>query len=201
MLSYKFVRGKARLKKVKELPPPLGVVQQKDGTLAPAQFYVPTPPAGRALIPTLEVTEESEMLGTFYASASDGTRHLTEMRGKGFEWADRLTTRPLPRCDAWLSFFLQLFPGMVWGLETVMMPPPKMTDLMQKLYFRLLLKLDVNRHIAKEWRMLPERFHGLGLPNFVALSFAAKVYFLQRHFGFEDAVGEMMMQAFEAFVL
>lgn len=49
--------------------------------------------------------------------------------------------------------------------------------------------------------MLPERFHGLGLPNFVVLSFAAKVYFMQQHFGFEDAIGKIMRQVFKAFVL
>lgn len=49
-------------------------------------------------------------------------------------------------------------------------------------------KLGVNSYIAQEWQMFPEpeRYHGLGLPNFVALSLAAKVYFMQQHFGFKE---------------
>ena len=65
-----------------------------------------------------------------------------------------------------------LMPAMVFGLETVIMLPKKMEKLMQNLYFRFLPILGVNRHITKGWRMLPERYHGLGLPNFVVLYFA-----------------------------
>ena len=49
--------------------------------------------------------------------------------------------------------------------------------------------------------MLPERFHGLGLPNFVVLCLAAKILFMQYHLGFEEAVGEMVLQAYESFLI
>ena len=47
--------------------------------------------------------------------------------------------------------------------------------------------------------MLPEWFQGLGLPNFVVLCLAEKIFFMQCHLDFEEAVGEMMLQAYEAF--
>ena len=88
-----------------------------------------------------------------------------------------------------------LMPAMVFGLETVIMSPKKMEKLMQNLYFKVLPILGVNRHITKEWRMLSESYHGLGLPNFVVLCFAAKLFFLQCQLGFDAASGEMLTQA------
>ena len=81
------------------------------------------------------------------------------------------------------------------------MTPSKLDKLMHSLYFQILPYLGINRHITKEWRMLPERYQGLGLPNFVVWSLAAKISFVQRHLGFNNAAGQMMMQAFEAFLM
>ena len=49
--------------------------------------------------------------------------------------------------------------------------------------------------------MLPEYFQGLGLPDFVVLAFACKVFFLQCHWGFEGATARMVMLTFESFML
>ena len=49
--------------------------------------------------------------------------------------------------------------------------------------------------------MLPEWFQGLGLPNFVVLCLAGKIFSMQSHLKFEEAVGEMMLQAYEAFLI
>ena len=40
-MTYKFVSGKARLKKVKDLPEPLGWITRKDGTEALAHLLIP----------------------------------------------------------------------------------------------------------------------------------------------------------------
>ena len=90
---------------------------------------------------------------------------------------------------------------MTWGLVVVNMAPEKLDKMRQALYFKILPFLGVNPHITKEWRMLPERFHGLGLLNFVVLCLAAKIFFMQCHLGFVEAVGEMVLQAYEAFLI
>ena len=70
---------------------------------------------------------------------------------KGNGWLDRLQTKPLPTRDAWLSFFLQLYPEMIWGLSTVIMPTNKLEQEFQRLYYKCLLKLGVNHcTIARE---------------------------------------------------
>ena len=49
--------------------------------------------------------------------------------------------------------------------------------------------------------MLPKQFQGLGLPDFVVLALASKIFFLQCHWGFEGATAEMVMSTFETFML
>ena len=49
--------------------------------------------------------------------------------------------------------------------------------------------------------MLPARFHGLGLPNFVVVAFAKKVFYVQCHWGAIDAPGYMLQWAYENVVV
>ena len=49
--------------------------------------------------------------------------------------------------------------------------------------------------------MLPEMYQGLGLPNFILVAFAAKVYFLQCHWGFEGATSDALQFAYETFLI
>ena len=49
--------------------------------------------------------------------------------------------------------------------------------------------------------MLPARFHGLGLPNFVVVAFAKKIFYVQCHWGATDAPRYMLQWAYENFVV
>ena len=49
--------------------------------------------------------------------------------------------------------------------------------------------------------MLPERYQELGLPNFGVWSLVAKLSFVQKQLGFNDTAGQMMMQAYDAFLM
>ena len=199
--SYKFPNGRAKLKELEDLPAPIGEVVRKDGTIAPAHITIPQPDGSVLPIVTLNVDEPSKMLGMHFAPIGDTTHHMEMMKKKGLDWVDRIATRPLPRRDAWLSFHAQLFPGMVWGLVAVIMRPQKLDDLIQSLYYKILPHLGVNRNITKPWRTLPERFQGLGLPNFVVVAFAAKVHFIQCNWGFKEAASELMRYAFECHLI
>ena len=117
------------------------------------------------------------------------------------EWADRIETRLLPARDAWLSYFLQLFPGMSWGLATVCLLPKQLDVQLRKVWYRVLPFLGVRRNIKLLWRTLLERFQGLGMPNFVVVAFAVKVFFLQCHWGFEGATADSMHWCYENFLV
>lgn len=199
--SYKFVKGVPRMKRVNELPEPSHHVTV-DGKVHPSHITIPQPDGSSVPIPTFEVDAPSKMLGYWFSPAGDGKKHVGSLRKKGLDWVDNQATKPLPPCDAWLSFHMQLIPGMSWGLLAVTMSPQKLEDAIMSVYFKILPSLRVNRHITKGWRMTPARFQGLGMPNFVVWSFASKVYFLQCFWGFRDhAVGEMLHHAYEAFLM
>ena len=70
---------------------------------------------------------------------------------KGLDWADCLLTKPVSRGDAWLSFYMQLCPGIMWGLVTVCMPPQLLDRSFQRVYAAALPFLGVSSKIKKEW--------------------------------------------------
>jgi len=201
LMAYKFVKGRAKLKSLKDLPPAKAEVIGKDGSIAPAHVSIPQPDGSTAWIQTFEVTEASKMLGLHFAPCGNSKTHIEKMRQKGLDWVDCLNTKPLPRRDAWFSFDMQLFPAMSWGLVAVVMSPKKLEEMMQSLYYRVLPCLGINRCITKEWRMLPERYVGLGLPNFVVITLAKKFFFLQCTWEALDAPGKMLKWAYENFVI
>ena len=149
-------RGKACQKMIKDLPSPRSLIETDvTGEMAPSHISIPQPYRSMVPIPTLEVDEPSKMLGVYICPAGEGIKHVG--------WLDRLQTKPLPTKDVWLSFFLQLYPGMSWGLPTIIMPPNKLEQEFQQLYYKCLSKLGVNRCITREWRMLSPRCLGFGM--------------------------------------
>ena len=143
--------GESCLKRIKDLPPPGSLIEiAATREMSPSHISIPHPDGSRVPIPTLGVDEPSNMLGLYFCLAGEGKKHVTSMTANGNEWLDRLQTKPLPTRDAWLSFFLQLYPEMIWGLSTVIMPTNKLEQEFQRLYYKCLLKLGVNRCIARE---------------------------------------------------
>ncbi|KAL7534941.1 hypothetical protein ACHAXR_006173 [Thalassiosira sp. AJA248-18] len=158
-MSDKCVNGKMRLKSRSQLPAPSALIEvKKDGTitLEPSHISIPQPDGTMAPIPTVDVATATEMLGVFFAPVGNGAPHITDMREKGVKWAGRLEVQLLPICDIWLSFFLQLYPGMAYGLASSVLKPAKLGELIQALYYKILPLVGVNRCITKAWRMLPE---------------------------------------------
>ena len=110
---YKFVRGKPQMKRMEELPTPIGqVVIYYEGTRAPAHIRIPQPDGSTALIPTLKITESAKGLGVYFNVVGGGTDHLSHIQEKGMMRIDKLDPKLLPTRYAWMSFFLQLFLGM-----------------------------------------------------------------------------------------
>jgi hypothetical protein len=115
---------------------------------------------------------------------------------------DRLQTKPLPCHDVQLSFQLQLFPAISWGLVTVCLPPRKLDTMYQRLNEKALLLLGVNRKIKKEWRTLPEMYQGLALPNFPLIALAEKISFIFANWGFQRvAHSDAMAMAYENYII
>ena len=155
-LLYWYDKGRAKMRTIGTLPTPTALITMPDGSSAPSHLRVPLPDGSSAPIPTLRNNNTSLMLGVHWSPTSGGGTHVVEMAKKGYNWADRMRSRPLPYDLAWRSFNLQLQPGMSWGICTVVMPPKKILAQFQKVYFQCLPSLNVNRHIDLPWRLLPE---------------------------------------------
>ena len=200
LMSYKFPNGVPRLKQPHELPPPIATVKDDSGRTLPCHITVPQPDGSHVPIPTLNVKDPSEMLGFWFNPLGDGIKHVSSIKQKGINWVDRNVTRPLSRSDTWLSFYMQLIPGMTWGLLAVTMPPEQLEKEIMSLYYKILPLVGVNRNITKGWRTIPCRYQGLGMPNFVVLVLACKLHFLMCFWGFNNhVVGIMLYHAYEAF--
>jgi hypothetical protein len=192
LLSYKFVNGIARLRRLRELPRYEMVVPQHDGSSAPIQI--------------VDVTVAKKTLGVFtkpdstpcHKTAKDRrTEQLQYMIEKGITWQKRIAGSRLSTRDRWFSFFRQTKPSMQYGIEAVMDPPDVVTNAFQAFYFMTLPHLGVNRYITQEWRMLPHQYQGLGLPNMALEKLGKSISWLHRHWGVKEGVGLILKAAFE----
>jgi hypothetical protein len=98
---------------------------------------------------------------------------------KRIDWGDQLYSRLLPHPEAWMSFTLQLFPGMSWGISTIVLSPCKFFLATKPVYYKCLTLLEVQCYIELPWQTLPKAFQGIGLPNFALLSLALKLQLIQ----------------------
>ena len=206
LLSYKWSNGRARLKKVNELPS-IGhefVVNGPNGeqpVVHPAHVTIPQPDGSNAPIRTHDLKDAVKMLGFYHALDPKEHPHVDAMVKKGVDWVDKIATGNLHPRDVWMGFFAQILPGINWGLVATVLHPQALQDAYQSFYYKLLPILGVNRNIGKEWRTLPERYQGLGLPDFEVHALSKKIHFLQRKWDGKDATSNMTGTTYEAFMI
>jgi hypothetical protein len=81
-----------------------------EGRIYPVHISIPQPDGPDAPIETHNATTASKMLGIHFSTAGNLSMNVAHMAQKGMNWVDCLCTKPVSRGDAWLSFYLQLFP-------------------------------------------------------------------------------------------
>jgi hypothetical protein len=119
-----------------------------------------------------------------------------------FDPRRRALTQPVCKNNAWLSFYLQLFPALSWGLVTVCIPLKKLDTKSQWVYEKALPFLHVNCKIKQEWRTLPEQYQGLGMPIMPLLALLVKLSFLLSNWGFMgQAHSKALAMAYDDFLL
>jgi hypothetical protein len=113
-MDYKFICGRAKMKSLHDPPEPTQYISE-GGSLFPSHITIPQPVRPDAPIITHDVTTASKVLGVDFSPAGNSTMHMERMVQKFLDWVDCLRSKPLSRRDAWLSFYMQLFPGISWG--------------------------------------------------------------------------------------
>jgi hypothetical protein len=98
-----------------------------------------------------------------------------------------------------MSIDLVLVPKILYGAVTLSHPPAKLEKAFQSIYYKLLPSLGVNRCITKSYRMLPEKYQGLALPNPNIWVLAAKLILIREHWELDTTLGNMLTHAYQAF--
>ena len=73
----------------------------------------------------------------------------------------------------------QLYPKLIYGAVALTQDPDKLKVAFQLVWYSLLPSLKVNRHIFKEFCMLPLRFQGLALPNLNIDVISSKIHMIR----------------------
>ncbi len=200
-LDYKYTNGCAQMKSLHDLPAPSQYISE-DGELFPSHISIPQPVGPGAPIIRHDISTASKMLGVHFSPAGNSGMHVEHMVQKGLDWVDCLRAKPLSRGDTWMSFYLQLFPGISWGLDTVCLHPHKLDTMIQRVYAKALPLLGVNGKIKKAWRTLPKMFQGLALSNFPLVALAEKITFLLSNWGFPGiAHSNSLAMAYDNFLM
>ncbi len=131
-MIYRHIRDQATLASESDLPAPICMIPQSEGPPPPSHLTVPLPDSTSAPIPTLPTKHASLMLGIWFR----GSKHMLEMCRKGHIWADKLHAQPLSHLEAWTSFTLQLYPGIFWGISTVVLFPHELFEATRPVYFK-----------------------------------------------------------------
>ncbi len=87
------------------------------------------------------------------------------------------------------------------GIATVVMPPQKLLAQFHWVYFKCLPSLNITCHIELPWRLIPERYQGLGLTNFALVSLTSKLEFIQQTWGFANVDSRSLMMEYKSFMV
>jgi hypothetical protein len=200
-LDYKFVHGRAAMKSLQDLPAPWCYIAKGENML-PLHITIPQPVGPAVSIITHDVTSASKMLVIYFSPEGNSTTHVEHMVQKGLELVDCLHATLVSRIDVCLSFFLQLYPHILWGLVTTCMHPKKLDAQVQRIHTKALPFLGVNDNIEKEWRILPEQYQGLGMQNILLATLAEKLSFLVSNWGFHgQAHSDSLAMAYDNFLM
>jgi hypothetical protein len=137
------MRGRVQIKLLGNLPA-LKCYSAEDGMMLPSHISIPQPEGPDLPIISHDIHTASKMLGVHFSPAGNLMTQVGNMVQIGLDWVDCLRTKPVCRNNAWLSFYLQLFPALLWGLVTVCMPSKKLNTKIQRVYEMALPFLSVS---------------------------------------------------------
>ena len=149
------------------LAPSKGLVGEdeelEDRTLNDLQLTVPQASGEAAVIEQLTHSKAVENLGLFVRPDGKNEPHLEQVRQRVEEWTALIKEGDLPTRSVWMSYRLQLWAGVKYGLGVLSATMEEIEEGLGSADFYLLSKLDVVRSISKELRYIPSFYGGVGL--------------------------------------
>ena len=163
---------------------------------------------GIALLPH---TSSRVTLGISTSPDGDDLSHLTKpgqardkwrsVATRANVWLDRLKNGHLPSKFSWVSYRLQLWSSIRYGLGTLSAPLCQLGELTRNFAHRALPYLGVNRNIRSGWRYLHSSFGGVGLLSLSTESVISRINMFLQHWGMPTPIGDMLEASMEALQL
>ena len=185
MIAPVWNKGIPQLKKLAQLPSTPITILQPDGTRVPITLKDPS------------VAERK--LGIYFAPNGDFSAHVDYIVKSGLHHSACLKSHPIPPREARMSVDLVLVPKILYGAVTLSHSPARLEAAFQRIYYKLLPSIGVNRCITKSYRMLPEKYQGLALPNPNIWVLSAKLILIREHWELDTTLGKMLTHAYQAF--
>jgi hypothetical protein len=114
-------------------------------------------------------------------------------------YAAKLSVWKLPPGDVWMGKRYQLHPQLIHGAVATTHSPKKLEETFKSIRYTLLSSLKGNRHIMKEFQMLPTMFQGLALPNPKIDGLSRKIRIIQNKWGMDTVMGKRLNHIYQVF--
>ena len=86
---------------------------------------------------------------------------------------------------------------MKYGFVPLMSEPAVLEEEVIRVYYKMLPYLGVNRNLRADWRWLPTKFQGLGLPNLSIEKLAMMLQYVVRHWDMGEGIWMQMRRVME----
>jgi hypothetical protein len=112
-------------------------------------------------------------------------------------WLDRLKNAHLPSKYSWVSYRLQLWSSLKYGLGTLSAPLSSLGEIMTNFAYQALPFLGVNRSICSEWRYLHNSFGSVGLLSLATETTIGQVNLFLQHWDMPSPIGNTLRASME----
>jgi hypothetical protein len=112
-------------------------------------------------------------------------------------WLDSLRNAHIPSKHAWVSYRLQLWSSLKYGLGTLSATLEQMGEITVNFAYRALPGLGVNRNILTEWRYLHSTFGGVGLLSLSTEATICRINLFLQHWDMPTPLGKMLRASME----
>lgn len=146
-------------------------------------------------------------LGVNQAPDGDDTHHLQapgkprdkwrSIATRADNWVDNLRNAHVPSKHAWISYKLQLWSSLRYGLGTLSATLDQMGEITTNFAYRALPGLGVNRNIWSSWRYLHSTFGGVGLLSLSTEAAICRVNLFVQHWDMPTPLGQLLRASME----
>jgi hypothetical protein len=167
------------------------------------ELLVPLPDGSEEPIQQYDVHHCEKTLGVWSSPSGEEGSQLEKIAERVEKWTCRTANGHLPAKFAWVSYKLKLWPGLRYGLATLVLATPFRTaaSLLDSFHFRMLPFLGINRNIKREWCTLPRAFGGIGLFSFPVEQTICCLNMLLQHYGVPSTLGKKFQASIECLQL